>query len=149
MASTEQANKEANKEVVRQLIDAWNGGDLAAMTRFWAPEMVHHGRDGERLPAVDVAAEMSRFMQAFPDLRLVVHSLVAEGDLVATRLTVEGTHKGEYLGLAPTGRRVRCPLLGQLRLADGRVVEHWGVADGLYLLEQLGLLPPELLRATA
>ncbi|MFF4157383.1 ester cyclase [Streptomyces sp. NPDC001678] len=145
MGSTEQANK----ALVRELIDTWNRGDLAGMTRFWSPEMVHHGRDGEPLPGTDVAAEMGRFMNAFPDLRLTVHAMVAEGDLVATRLTVEATHKGEYLGLPATGRAVRVPLLGQLRVVDGAVVEHWGVADGLYLLEQLGLLPPELLRATA
>ncbi|MCC3778619.1 ester cyclase [Streptomyces sp. UNOB3_S3] len=145
MGSTEQANK----ALVRELIDTWNRGDLAGMTRFWSPDMVHHGRDGEPLPGAGVAAEMARFMSAFPDLRLTVHAMVAEGDLVATRLTVEATHKGEYLGVPATGRAVRVPLLGQLRVADGAVVEHWGVADGLYLLEQLGLLPPELLRATA
>ncbi|AZQ73664.1 ester cyclase [Streptomyces sp. L500] len=145
MGSTEQANK----ALVRELIDTWNRGDLAAMTRFWSPDMVHYGRDGEPLPGTDVAAEMARFMNAFPDLRLTVHAMVAEGDLVATRLTVEATHKGEYLGVPATGRAVRVPLLGQLRVVDGAVVEHWGVADGLYLLEQLGLLPPELLRATA
>ncbi|MEW2574882.1 ester cyclase [Streptomyces syringium] len=145
----QELTRQQNKALVRQLIDTWNRGDLAGMTRFWSPGMVHHGRDGRPLAAVDVAAEMNRFMQAFPDLHFTVHSLVAEGDLVATRLTVEATHKGEYLGLPPTGRTVRCPLLGQLRIVDGAVVEHWGVADGLYLLEQLGLLPPELLRATA
>ncbi|WP_175410343.1 ester cyclase [Streptomyces sp. TRM64462] len=138
-----------NKAVVRRLIDTWNSGDLEGMTRFWAPDMVHYGRDGKPLPGADVAAEMGRFMRAFPDLRLTVHSLVAEGDLVATRLTVEGTHRGEYLGLPPTGRRVSCSLLGQLRIVDGAVVEHWGVADGLYLLEQLGLLPEGFLQATA
>lgn len=145
MGSTEQANK----ALVRELIDTWNRGDLAGMTRFWSPDMVHHGRDGEPLPGAGVAAEMGRFMTAFPDLRLTVHAMVAEGDLVATRLTVEATHKGEYLGVPATGRAVRVPLLGQLRVVDGAVAEHWGVADGLYLLEQLGLLPPELLRATA
>ncbi|MFJ7420985.1 ester cyclase [Streptomyces uncialis] len=143
------ASTAANKAVVRQLIDTWNNGDLAGMMRFWSPDMVHHGRDGSPMPGADVAAEMARFMRAFPDLRLTVHSLVAEDDLVSTRLTVEGTHQGEYLGLPPTGRKVSCALLGQLRIDSGTVVEHWGVADGLYLLEQLGLLPADLLQATA
>ncbi|MGX2993267.1 ester cyclase [Streptomyces sp. JNUCC 64] len=139
----------ANKAVVRGLIDAWNSGDPAAMARYWSPEMVHHGRDGRPMPADEVLAEMTRLTRAFPDLRLTVHSLVAEGDLVSSRITVEGTHLGEYLGLPPTGRTVRCALLGQLRIVSGAVVEHWGVADGLHLLEQLGLLPGDLLRATA
>jgi C-1 hydroxylase len=93
--------------------------------------------------------EMSRFMQAFPDLRFELHSLIAEGDLVATRFTVHATHTGEYLGMKPTGRRVSCTLMGQLRVVDGAVVEHWGVADGLHLLQQLGLLPESFLAATA
>lgn len=148
-ASPEATRAAANKAVVRRLIDTWNSGDLEGMTRFWASDMVHYGRDGKPLPGKEVAAEMARFMRAFPDLRLTVHSLVAEGDLVSTRLTVEGTHRGEYLGLPATGRWVSCALLGQLRIVDGAVVEHWGVADGLYLLEQLGLLPDGFLQATA
>lgn len=137
-----------NKDVVSKLIDAWNRDDLAGMMAFWSPQMVHHARDGE-LPAQSVAAEMSRFMGAFTDIRMEVHSMVAEADLVSTRMTVHATHSGEYLGVKPTHRRVRCALMGQLRIVDGRVVEHWGVADGLHLLQQLDLLPDTFLAATA
>ena len=68
-------------------------------------------------------------MTAFPDLRMEVHSIIAEGDLVATRLTVHATHSGEYMGIPSTGRKVNCALMGQLRVVDGVVVDHWGVAD--------------------
>ena len=67
----------------------------------------------------------------------------------AVRFTLHGTHTGDYLGMGPTGRRVSCALMGQLRVVDGAVVEHWGVADGLHLLQQLGLLPESVLAATA
>lgn len=137
-----------NKALVQRLIDAWNRGDLADLTQLWSPDMVHHSRHGQ-LSAESTVTQMSRFMKAFPDLRLEVHSLVAERDLVATRLTVHGTHSGEYIGIKPTGQRVSCALMGQLRVVDGAVVEHWGVADGLHLLQQLGLVPNGFLAATA
>ncbi|GAB3159121.1 hypothetical protein GCM10027290_63570 [Micromonospora sonneratiae] len=137
-----------NKAVVHALIESWNRDDLAGITRLWAPEMVHHGRDGT-LPAAEVAAEMGRFMRAFTGVHMEVHSMVAEGDLVNTRMTVHFSHTGDYLGVPATGRRLRCGLMGQLRIVDGLVVEHWGIADGLHLLEQLGVLPESFLSATA
>jgi C-1 hydroxylase len=132
-----------NKALVLRLIEAWNRGDIAAMSQLWSPVMVHHGRSGQ-LSAEETAAEMTRFMTAFPDLRMDVHSIVAEGDLVATRLTVHATHSGEYMGIPPTGRKVSCALMGQLRIVDGVVVDHWGVADAFGMLLQIGLLPAEL-----
>ncbi|GGM24279.1 MULTISPECIES: ester cyclase [Micromonospora] len=144
MSTTE----EKNKAVVARLIDAWNRDDLAALMTHWAPEMVHHARDGV-LDAATVGAEMGRFMRAFRKIRMEVHSVVAEGDLVATRFTVHARHDGDYLGVPATHRQIRCALMGQLRIVDGLVVEHWGVADGLHLLEQLGLLPEQYLSATA
>lgn len=139
---------EQNKAIIGELVDAWNRNDLAGLTAHWAPGMVHHGRDGV-LDAATVASEMSRFMSAFQEIRMEVHSVIAEGDLVSTRFTVHARHTGAYLGVPPTGRVVHCALMGQLRIVDGKVVEHWGVADGLHLLQQIGLLPDELLGATA
>jgi C-1 hydroxylase len=137
-----------NKALVHRMIDCWNRGDLPGLMSHWSPSMVHHGRDGQ-MTAQSTAGEMARFMAAFPDLRFELHSLIAEGDMLATRFTVHATHTGEYLGMPPSGRRIRCTLMGQLRVADGVVVEHWGVADGLHLLQQLGLLPESFLAATA
>ncbi|OXM65913.1 ester cyclase [Amycolatopsis vastitatis] len=146
---TSDANRPAaNKAVVQRLVDAWNVRDVSAMMRYWAPEMVHHGRDGT-LPAADVGAEMQRFITAFPDIHIEIEEIIAERDLVSTRLTVSATHSGPYLNIGPTGRAVRCALMGQLRLADGKVVEHWGVADTISLLEQIGLVDRTLLDATA
>ncbi|MBP2702973.1 ester cyclase [Microbispora sp. RL4-1S] len=138
----------ANKAVVQKLVDAWNVRDVAEMMRYWAPDMVHHGRDGA-MPAGQVSSEMQRFIAAFPDIRIDVEEMVAERDLVSTRLTVSATHSGPYLNIPPTGRAVQCALMGQLRIVDGKVVEHWGVADTVHLLEQLGLIDSGLLAATA
>jgi C-1 hydroxylase len=135
-----------NKAVVRKLIDAWNDGDINALMTFWSPTMVHHGRSGT-VSADDTAAEMRRFLEAFPDLRMELHSVVAEGDLVATRMTMHATHTGSYMGLPPTGREVSCTLMGQLLIVDGAVADHWGVADALAILVQIGMLPSELSKA--
>ncbi len=137
-----------NKAVVEKLVRAWNSGRLPEMMQLWDTDMVHHGRAGS-LPAAEVGSEMARFIKAFPDIRIDVEDMVAEGDLVSTRLTVTATHSGPYMDVRPTGRRVRCALMGQLRVKDGKVVEHWGVADTLYLLEQIGLVDSNLLAATA
>lgn len=137
-----------NKALVRRMINAWNNGDLAAMTTYWAPGMVHHSRGGT-LGAQQVASAMGSVMQAFPDLKMTIEDMVAEGDKVASLLTLTGTHTGEFLGIVPTGKKVSVSLQGLVRIDDGKVAEHWGVADGLAMLEQLSLIPQEFLAATA
>jgi C-1 hydroxylase len=137
-----------NKVLVRRMIDAWNKGDLAGMTTFWAPGMVHHSR-GDTLAAEQVASAMGGVMEAFPDLKMTIEEMVAEGDKVASLLTLTGTHSGEFLGIPPTGKKVSVSLQGLVRIEDGKVREHWGVADGLAMLEQLSLIPQQFLGATA
>jgi len=137
-----------NKAVVMRLIDAWNAGDIDALMTFWSPSMVHHGREGVT-DAGRTAQEMRRFLAAFPDLRMELHSVVAEGDMVATRMTVRATHRGEYLGIPPTGRTIESALMGQLRFSEGEVVDHWGVADALGIMLQLGLVPQNMSGAFA
>lgn len=137
-----------NKALVRRMIDAWNHGDLAGMSAYWAPGMVHHSRGGT-LDAQQVAGAMGGVMSAFPDLKMSIEEMIAEGDKVASLLTLTGTHTGTFLGISPTGKSVSVSLQGVVRIQDGKVTEHWGVADGLALLEQLSLIPQELLAATA
>jgi predicted ester cyclase len=78
-----------------------------------------------------------------PDGRLELHELVAEGDLVACRVTIDGTHGGELAGVAPTGRPLHLEAITILRFLDGRVVERWNRSDEVGLMAQLGLLPVE------
>jgi predicted ester cyclase len=66
---------------------------------------------------------------------------MAEGDKVATRKTLQGTHQGEFMGIPPTGQQVSMGLIDIVRLADGRVVEHWSMADSLGMMQQLGIVP--------
>jgi predicted ester cyclase len=81
------------------------------------------------------------FRSAFPDLHVEIEDVVAEGDTVATRVTMTATHRGAFLGVAPTGRRVRYEGMDILRFREGKMVEHWTVTDDLGLMQQLGVVP--------
>lgn len=145
MDSTELANLQA----VDRLVDAWNAGDLQSLASLWAPGMVHHGREVIPMPAGVTATEMQRFLTAFPDLKMELQSAVAQGDMVCTRIQLSATHQGPYLGAPASGHAISCRLMGQLRFQDGRVVEHWGVADGIAVLVAIGLCPEDYLQVTA
>jgi C-1 hydroxylase len=82
------------------------------------------------------------FRRAFPDGRMTIEDMVAEGDRVATRKTFRGTHRGELMGIPPSGKAVAIGLMDFVRLVDGKVVESWNAADDLGLLQQLGVLAP-------
>ncbi len=80
--------------------------------------------------------------EAFPDLRTAEVDSVREGDKVAFRWLLSGTHENEFMGAAATGRRVEAMGMDIVRLADGEIVEHWGEFDAVGLLRQIGLIPP-------
>lgn len=86
-------------------------------------------------------AVFGHLVTAFPDLRVTVEDMVAEGDKVVSRNTVTGTHRGEHLGIAPTGRHISYDEIFIVRFAGGRIAETWGVVDVLAQLRQLGAVP--------
>ena len=124
------SEQERNKAVVRRLVDeVLNGGNLDTVDELYAPEL-----------AAEARAWIAPFLASCPDTRMEIIDLVAEGDRVAARFVCSGTHTGEWLGHAPTGRRFeRIDEAGFYRFRDGRIVESWGVEDTLRRLEQLGL----------
>lgn len=131
------------RDVARQLIeDDLNTGDVAAAERIVAADFVDHtnppglqnGISGHR-GIVEI------FHAAFPDVRWTIDDMVAEGDRVAMRLTMTGTHSGEFFGIPPTGRRVSVGGTHIVRVENGRVAEHWGHNDDLGLMRQLGAIP--------
>lgn len=133
-----------NKTIARRLYDdVLNRGDLAAADELIAPDAVDHEAGPDGPPALET---MKGFVTAlrtgFPDLRVAVEDVIAEGDLVACRTTMTGTHTGGFMGMPSTGRAVSVPGVDFMRFRDGKVVEHWGITDQLSLLQQLGLMPP-------
>ncbi len=81
------------------------------------------------------------FRSAIPDLRIVVEDIIAEGDKVAVRYTLEGTHEGELFGVPPTGQRLSIKSIAVERVSDGKIREHWRVTDSLDMMQQLGVIP--------
>lgn len=79
---------------------------------------------------------------AFPDLRVIEAASISEGDRAAFRWVMSGTQRGEFLGVAPTGKRVEAMGMDIVRLSEGKIAEHWGEFDAIGLLRQLGLVPP-------
>jgi predicted ester cyclase len=73
--------------------------------------------------------------------KAVIHSQVAEGDKVVTHKTFHGTHKGEFRGIPPTGKKVAIELIDIFRISGGKLMEHWAVVDWMSVMQQLGVLP--------
>ena len=134
---------EVNKAIVRRFVEeVQNGDDLAALNALVAPGYVNHSAPPGVPPDREGLRQLTAlFRAAFPDGRMTIEDMVAEGDRVATRKTFRGTHRGELLGIPPTGRAVAIALIDIVRLVDGQVVESWSAADDLGLLQQLGALP--------
>ena len=85
---------------------------------------------------------MMGFFTAFPDMHVTIEDQIAEGDKVASRLTVSGTHKGDFMGMAPTGKQMMITGIDIVHIKDGKAVERWGNLDDLGLMQQLGAIPP-------
>jgi steroid delta-isomerase-like uncharacterized protein len=83
----------------------------------------------------------ARLHRAYPDLHITVEDLVAEGDKVVVRDSVTGTHRGEYMGIPPTGKSVTYNEIFIARFVNGRIAETWGVVDVLSQMRQLGAIP--------
>ena len=131
-----------NKAVSRRWIDAFNARDDAAQADVLGPGYIGHAPASLEPSPLDPeawASFLAGFVEGFPDLELTIEDTVAEGDLVAQRITFNGTHTGVFQGLPPTNKRVTFNGLELNRFEDGRVAEHWFQLDALGLLQQLGL----------
>ena len=105
---------------------------------YFAAEFVSHNNPPGFPPGVEgVKRFFSMFRDAFPDVEVEIDEIVVEGDRVAAATTFTGTHQGELMGVAPTGRRVSVTGIDIVRVADGKIVEHRGLTDIVGLMRQL------------
>jgi steroid delta-isomerase-like uncharacterized protein len=134
---------EQYKALVRlSLEDDISKGNVAIAEQIIAPDFVdhinppgmQHGLEGHK-------AIVALFRAAFPDQWWHIEDLIAEGDRVVARTTMTGTHQGEFFGIPATGRAVSVSGVHIIRIADGKIAEHWGTNDDLGLLRQLGVIP--------
>lgn len=126
---------EENKALVQHVVELWNQRELDAFFNILDPEYVEH------LPTGDISKEQlrqyaNRFFTAFPDIHFTINDMIAEGDKVAMMINWKATHRGEYMGIAPTGRKIDVFVANLVRIKDGRWVEFWNVTD-VSLMEQL------------
>ena len=127
---------------MRSTYERINAGDVAGFGHLVADDFVEH-QGMPALPTKEGTLEFFRILlAAFPDWRMTVEDLIAGGDKTVARVQVTGTHKGEFMGVPPTGTRVDVQLIDIMRFdGAGLVCEHWGVADMLSLMQQLGVVP--------
>lgn len=137
-------NPDANKALVRRFFEeVWSTGDLSRRDAFLAAGYRGHiAGSQEPIDRNGWTAWFQGFRTAFPDARFIVEDMIAEGDRVAARLTMRGTHLGPLGAVPATGRPVVVTGMSIERIADGRLIEGWNENDGLGMLGQLGVLPP-------
>ncbi len=129
--------------VFRRLVDELiNNGNLAAFDELIAPDFVEH----ELPPGVPSGREgtkqlFSLLHTAFPDLRAEIEDVVAQDDRVVFHMTWRGTHTGSFMGIPPTGKQFAFEVFDMVRVANGKVAEHWGLMDQMSLMQQLGVIP--------
>jgi steroid delta-isomerase-like uncharacterized protein len=138
---------EQDKALIGRFIEEiFNRGNMSAADEILAPNFVEHevlppgipdGREG-------VIVMTSMLRSAFPDFKATIEDTLAEGDKVVIRMTWSGTHKGEFMGIPATGKRVSIGVIDIIRVAGGKLVEHWGQMDSMGLMQQIGAIPAPL-----
>jgi steroid delta-isomerase-like uncharacterized protein len=128
-----------------RLLDAMNSGDLELMSRtadeIFQPDVKQHSPfETTRAQAIKEMVFESLY-RAFPDLHITLEDMIEEGDKVAVKDLVTGTHLGEFNGLPPTGKSVSYREIFIVRFANGRIAEAWGVVDIFAQMKQLGVIP--------
>jgi steroid delta-isomerase-like uncharacterized protein len=123
--------------------EVFNQGNIRAADEVISPDFVEReelppgmpsGREGVKQMTV-------MFRSAFQDFKVTIDDVIAEGDRVVLRTTWSGTHRGEFMGIPPTGKRVSFGVIDIIRIAEGKFVEHWGQMDSMGLMQQLGAAP--------
>jgi steroid delta-isomerase-like uncharacterized protein len=124
----------------RYVEEVWDKESPAGVEMFLAPNYKRHQspitepltRDGQK-------ELLSKFRTAFPDIRLTIEEIIATEDKIAFRSTMRATHKGEFLGIPPTGKQIEIGLVDLVHVENGKFVEQWGGPDLLDLVQQLGV----------
>ena len=132
---------EDNKNIVRHYQEIYNSNDVDRLTEAVSEDLL----TPNIMPGIPQGLEGAKaahriMLTGFPDYRTTIEDLVAEEDKVAARIQMAGTHTGEFMGIPATGRRVSFTGIYIVRIANMKIVEHWGEEDSVSLLQQLGVL---------
>jgi predicted ester cyclase len=138
-----QTASEMAKAVVRRNTEQVQGqGDFALFEELFADNFVDHTPQPGTTPDKDgVRVLYRRLRDAFPDFHPVIHWQTVDGDVVTTYKTYHGTHRGPLFGIDPTGRKIQFETVDAMRVRNGKITDHWGVANLFSLMQQLGGFP--------
>jgi steroid delta-isomerase-like uncharacterized protein len=133
---------EENKAIAHRIYEVFNTGNLALADELIIADVVEHQAMPGQEPGL---AGFKQFVTisraAFPDIQVTVEDMIAERDKVVARVTIRGTHTGEFMGMPPTSKSFTVSAIDIIRFADGKAVEHWGNQDDLGMMQQLGVIP--------
>jgi steroid delta-isomerase-like uncharacterized protein len=140
------AETERNKTTATRFSDAMNTNDpdiiASTIDELVEPDALIRTPLPIGVTGAEALKEVfTRLHRAYPDLHVAIEDLIAEEDKVVSRNVVTGTHRGEYLGIPPTGKSVMYEEIFIFRLRNGRIAETWGVVDVLSQMRQLGAIP--------
>ena len=127
---------EENKAIQLRFQDIWNQGDFSVIEEIFNKDYLNHSVKVKSFESIRQFVTVYR--SAFPDVKFTIEDQVVEGDKVVMRYTITGTHKGEFQGIAPTGKSIQITGMAIHRIANGKIVEIWANWDALGLLQQLG-----------
>jgi predicted ester cyclase len=135
-------SEEQNKNVFRKVVEeAYSKGNVDVLDEAFAPNFIEHQAGIVPPTAEGVKRSIAFLRGAFPDMKLTIEEIIASGDKTWARITAHGTHLGPFMGVAPTGKSFAITVMDVCRFENGRIVEHWGVADQLAVMAQIGALP--------
>lgn len=133
----------SNIQIFTQVIEeGFNGGNLTALDDLFTPDFREHQRGFPTPDLEGLKRGIQGLRRAIPDLQLSIASTIVEGDQVCFRLVGEGTHQGQLGPVPGSGKHVTVDVIDVCRFHEGRIAEHWGVADRLGIMEQGGMPRP-------
>ena len=142
-------SNEANKALVRRFIEeVFVASRPDAVDELVADDFTPHSWPGVGPGREPLKQAQQRISQGLADARMTIEEMIAEGDLVAVRLTSHGRHTGDFMGMPPSGKEYTIGEIHIFRVHDGRVTEHWREADMLRMLQQLGAMPGPMQKAS-
>ena len=132
---------EDNKTLVQQSFEGFNQRNLAVFNELCIPDLAFHNASAI-IKGLEASMQvLTVLLTAFPDVRFTVEDIIAEGDKIVARYTLHGSHQGDFMGIAPTGKQFTVTGIEIFRFVNGKVVEEWVNGDDLGLLQQLGVIP--------
>lgn len=129
-----------NKAIIRRLIEAINKRNLTSIDDLIASDFFYHAQTHQIRGLAVIKQVITDEVKGFPDLHVTIKDIIAEGDKVWVRLEQTGTHTGEFRGLAPIGKKIKYATVAIWRIANGKIVEGWGVYDFLDYYKELGVI---------